>query len=87
VRAQKVDRGHDVDTYRLSVPNVYEIAVASAREARRLNNLLGAASSSERGNVVQEAIRRVLRGEVAYRIRPARERSGPEDGEAPSGCA
>jgi len=76
VKAQKVENGRKNDTYRLSVPNVYEIAVASAREARRLNRELISAGNPLGGSVVQEAISRVVRGDVAYKIEPGDKLTG-----------
>lgn len=49
-------------------PSVYEIAMAAAREAKRLNDGFCSAKEMPPENVVVTALRRVKKGDVAYKM-------------------
>ena len=49
-------------------PSVYEIAMAAAKEAKRINDRFYSAKEMPPENVVVTALRRVMKGEVAYKM-------------------
>lgn len=85
MRAQK-DGGHgDKDDFRSSVSNVYEIAVASAREAKRINRRFSVANQLPSIDIVRTAIRKVVGGDVAYSVEIEDQVSGELAGKGVSG--
>jgi hypothetical protein len=68
VDSAKVDNKEARDVYRFSVSNVYEIAVASAKEAKRMNERFSAAKKLPPENVTLTAIEKVIGGGVTYKL-------------------
>lgn len=75
--SSKLDDREPRDVYRFSIANVYEIAVASAKEAKRMNERFFAAKKLPPLNVTMAAIEKVIGGGVTYRLDGGSSTEGP----------
>lgn len=79
METRKTDNHDELEAPKFSVSNVYEVAVASAQEAKRINHKFYSAKKKPPDNVVITAIRKVVGGEVGYTV------EGDDDGCEPHG--
>jgi hypothetical protein len=85
VDSGKHDDKEAKDVYRFSVANVYEIAVASAKEAKRMNERFFAAKRLPPANVPLKAIEKVVGGGVTYKLDREDSAEDPAPGDAVDG--
>lgn len=79
METRKTDNHDESEVSRFSGSNVYEVAVASAQEAKRINHKFYVAKKKPPDNLVITAIRKVVGGEVGYTV------EGEGDGYEPHG--
>ncbi len=79
METRKTDNHDELEVSRFSLSNVYEVAVASAQEAKRINHKFYVAKKKPPDNLVITAIRKVVGGKVGYTV------EGDGDGYEPHG--
>ena len=81
----KFNEEADKNVYSSTVPNVYEIAVASAREAKRINERFYVAKMLPPSKLAITAIKNVIDGEVPYKVESQGSGNGNNVGKAVNG--